>query len=943
MNTLYNKSNNKKHKILFMLLMLAMSPALLLAQTMTEKPTMGFSGAYDIRMISAPIMHPVWLKSGSSNSNMDILQEITTDEQLQFGRLTTQNNDLGGFPNAPAGAPAGAAKMGVAYADCDEDMNTFQSSAAYLDFGSEMECTTVQAAYLYWVVCTGNTTTYKPYPGKLTSRSHNGGATGNSSTAHTIKFKTPLDVNYHTITADRSGGTLPNNVYFKDVTSLVQNKGGGMYWVADVGSSSDLGDGGVAAWSLVVIFSPPNCPNRVIKFWEANSEMKATGGWDMNLDFAPGEVPATGNSVSYMGICALDGEGFAFDLMVDRQMTYADVEQNNYIGFKSSLGTGGSGGTTGTPAKINVFTDNQPYDAGPTVPFPALDGVFCSRISSWDKDAGTNGNDLSRRPENRYTAGYDAHHIKLPAGAMGASARSATMSLVCERAGTKKSGDNPCGGGYTPFMAYMAIETLQPNLKMTKKAVSPTVETGKDITYRITTKNIGGLKSNAGALIVDTLDLPVDMIDESSIKFFDKDMNPITTVTYQIENKGADNNETLKFTLPEIAAGVNEVATDSITIEFSVRVKEKDRMDIWSVGCRREIRNKATIFYKTTEGADLIAGSNATAGCGGFGEPEIVRVDDQDLEDLIEETHNMTINLSDEVNSATPPLIVARVRQLLETQLTKLGRPTSEAALYTVFTDNMVAVLPTDVMTNAVAIQNYIAWRNVGSDCEEEFYFTIEVAKVPKITVVSTAPTTCVGETNGTATIRATEGDPVYVMKVVDAVDDNTVFFQSNATNVNSYDFSVDGLKAGDYKIILTDISNTPVTQNFSIADPDPFTTTITSACDGSGGVEFMANPTGRPLAGLQYAWKEFDGTNWIPAAGTNNAQNYTPVIGSGKKYSVTVCDGSCVVTELIDLPLLSVPDEEVSISSTPPHTTIFAAATTIDGIATTDSYSYNW
>jgi hypothetical protein len=65
---------------------------------MTEVTSMYKKGQYDIRMVSSPVIHPVWMKYGAAN--MDVIKAITTEEQLQLGTITTHNNALTGAAGA---------------------------------------------------------------------------------------------------------------------------------------------------------------------------------------------------------------------------------------------------------------------------------------------------------------------------------------------------------------------------------------------------------------------------------------------------------------------------------------------------------------------------------------------------------------------------------------------------------------------------------------------------------------------------------------------------------------------------------------------------------------------------------------------------------------------------------------------------------------------------
>ena len=909
-----------KQKRTLILSVLSLFVTVCVGQNMSPMPAMTFKGQYDIKMISAPVLHPVWMKYNATN--MDVVRAITTEDQLASGDTPAHNNYLGGnmgqinnnidlstAPTLSKNAGGTEARMGLAYADCDEDNTTFQSSAAYLDFGSEMACTTVEAAYLYWVSSGGTTTSYATYAGTPTMMSYPaGGNVGTNASNNNILFKTPLDANYGSVTADRNYAAGSYTVHFANITTKVQGKGGGLYWCANIGSSSSAGSP-VAGWTMVVIFRPPNCPPRVIKFWEGTSEMSDTSGWDLNLDFAAGEVPNSGNSVSYLGVCALDGEGYGLDLISKRGLTLDQIKQIA-IGFKSTIG----GVTVGQAVpNINPFID-QPYysyyDFAESTGFiaEAIDGIFCSRISSWDKELMTNGNDMIRLPNNRYTCGYDAHHIKLPAGSLGPGATRATMSLVCER------GPSDCGGGYTPFMAYMAIETLQPDLKLEKKAKSASTSPDGVLTYVFTVKNVGPLASQAGAYITDELDKVIDFVDDASVKFYDKNLNPLTP-DFSVQNKGADVNEVMTFTLPAIAAGNGTLANDSITIEFDVKLKDLTRTDIWGYGCNRYVRNKATLTFKADDGTDLNVGSNSSASCDGAGLYYSTPVIDVALETQYNTTHNVSATLTDQVQ-AGPVNIVNTVTTYLTDQLTTLGLPTSEVSLYEIYNESGVKVGSSEIFTQDEPVQNYTAEADFGGGCIETYYFEFLVAKVPQITSVTPSLTSSVGASDGTVNVLVEDGDPGYYCKVVDTSNDNIVYYAGYSPSSDTeYDFLAEGLAAGIYKIIVGDRGTKTVTSTFTITDPPVLTLTIsgpTQVCEGSA-ITLSANQSGRPAGtSLEYVWYEStDNFNWTKLPEVTSVLTTTPSDPT-TYYQAYVCDGAAFAVADHQVDALSTPEVRV-------------------------------
>ncbi len=688
---------------------------------MSLRTQYSWKGQYDITMISSMVLQPVFLNYGtSSDYNFDVIRGATTEEQLACGDALSMNNRIGGgrgieindaglLAIAPAACISGGnAKVALAYADCDDDMSTFQSSAAYLDFGAEMSCTTVAGAYLYWTGALGTACTYNAYPGTPTMKSHAGGATGSAPTParNTIKFKAPGDVTYTDVTGTmiaNSGGSTYTNV--ADVTALVAGKSGGLYWCANVRSETNTTSAG-SGWSLIVIFEPPNCPSRVINIWDGN----VSEGSNVTYNFNAGEVPAAGNSNSYLGFAGLDAEDLAINL--DPDPGYAKAMASN-ITFKSNIGA-----TAGPTVIMQPFTDgDQPAytlfdNDGTLLNDAARDGIVSSQLTTYNKNSGTNGNQLIRIPATKYTAGYDAHHMKLPAGAIGALATSATITLPDEQF-----------GGSTAFMAYMAFETLDTHLEIDKTSNITTTSIGDTIEYTLTVKNIGEFASQPGAYIVDTLDLPVDYIDPSAT-FYNSAGSvilPPTPTEYSYDDGAAtkDVNERLKFYLPTIAATSEPGnALDSITITFQVKVKDMARTDIWASSCHRIIKNKASLFYESMDGNLFSTSSAGSSGCEGNNTNKITEVEVEEVVAAYNTTHNKTFDIS-----ATP---TANVQTRVRADLQDQGFTALEASMFIISDANKNIISAALTFKPTYTTEIFTATTDLGAGCLEVYTFTYQ-------------------------------------------------------------------------------------------------------------------------------------------------------------------------------------------------------------------------
>ncbi len=887
-NTLYMKKNI----LLKSGLALLMSVASLSANAqLVEQASMGKSGNYDVKMVSAPALQPAWI---SSSSPMTVVSIMTNEEMFAAGDDNALNNrfDFGftGKPAQAALAPAGATGVSQVYADCDDDNNTFQSSAAFMDFGNNMGCTKIEAAYLYWSGTSGSET-YAAYPGTTTMKSYTGNmSVGNITNCNTVKFKAPGMADYVDVTATRNvtpvGGSY---VCMADLTQMVKNNPeyftGGLYWVANVKSGCQRGDGGArAGWSLVVIYSYPNCPQRVIKFWDQNGNTNGAGNDEtLTFTFKDGEVPASGNSVSYLGFIGLDGEDTA-PLIMDKiepdgtetqaQLTAASktIAEKNEVVFN-----GGNGDKHIQP----FITDQAPVHACNEKAVCA-DAVYCGFVSSqmttYDPETGLNGNQITRLPNNIITLGYDAHHVKLPAGSMAGGARKATAKMPHEQ-----------NGDYSLVMAYMAIETEQAILLMDKKSVEASTKPDGELTYELTIKNVGTKASIGTSEVRDTLDKTLDFVP-GSVKFFDKNGAEIQTGSFNIINQGADVDEALTFTIPSIAAGDGANANDWITIQFKAKVKGLDRTDIWAYGCNRQVKNKAVVIYKNDAGADVRTGSNSSGGCDGESVYFYTPVVDEDLEKSYLASHHDTLDLSQEPNAANMS-VLPTLRSRLQYHISEIGL-SIDANAFTFYDAESGMEVPADAKFDVTQGNiDYLADADLGGGCVETFYFNVKVTKRPSISVAEVAggvhgQTSYKGREDGSIQVRAFNGNAPYILKVYDA--NGKVVYTAGAA-AEDYTFAVAGLKAGTYSAAVTDGKGFVASSGtLTIVDPADMVISINGAaaqCKYQP-LTLSAEVSGRDAGNLQYVWRK-DGVD------VSTSQTYTEgSFEEGATYTLFVCDG---------------------------------------------------
>lgn len=182
----------------------------------------------------------------------------------------------------------------------------------------------------------------------------------------------------------------------------------------------------------------------------------------------------------------------------------------------------------------------------------------------------------------------------------------------------------------------------------------------------------------------------------------------------------------------------------------------------------------------------------------------------------------------------------------------------------------------------------------------------------PSVTIQKVDPT-CFGATNGTASAIVSGGTSPY-----------TYNWSNSATG-----FSVSGLSAGAYTLIVSDNSGCSAFGNVTLNQPNPLTLTETITninCFGSqtGGVSVVTGGGTGPYA---YTW----------SSGSSSSSTANQPAGS---YSVTVTDSkSCTVTStyVVTQPALLA----VTTTSTPSAGTNGTATANVTG--GTSPYNYSW
>lgn len=982
------KNKNKTTKTLLIALALTLGSFTTWGQLAERWRTDG-SQPYDITMTSGMILQPVWLTATSTPTNIEVVRAITTAEQLMAGDALIQNNRMvgsRGIPNnrsnthlvslAPSLSVSGTdVYTGVAYADIDEDNTTWQSSAAFLDFGAGQGCDTIVKAFLYWTTGDGPAVSYTtPYPGIPTMMSYTGsGASlgaGSSGATDQVLFKGPGDENYTSVTGDRVPNVADNadaNTFVSDVTALVRGKSGGLYWVAN--AKSGLGEGDdfnvATGWSLVVIFAPQDAPPRSIVLMDGSA---GSGSINLNLP-----AQATANNISYLGYMTIDSENHAASL--------AGLTGNSIDCTKASAAAVKAGGNAirvkannGSEVNIAQFTEQPPltfYNInGSKFCDDIYDASASSTMSTFNPTTGLNGSDFLRLPSVRYNPGYDAHHVRLPNTAVPGGATSVRYTVPDD--GT---------GGHSVRMAYLAVETAQANLKLYMKTdpMPTTVPPGGQLTYELRVENIGTLPTTDG-YVENTLPIMADLQNIGTIQYFDKNGVSITPPSPATVTGEDTDNEKIRFPLPAIAAGNGLVATDWVTIKYTVDIKDLGRTDIWSYGCNRFVLNVAEVFYSSYAGASFTSktgsvpsGTPSQLGCDAEGIPVITNVSSPALDDAYAATRIIKINADDidpnpnpdgtpsssanpwknlieRIQNSTvggsPVNIVTELNTILVSQYSKLGLNTADLSYYAFYREG-IQVNPGENFT-VIAGEDQQEFAAIAilppNDCEEQFTFRLELARIP---IVSETPdgagvnafTSAPNSADATLNIAVSNGTPSYVLQVFNTTDlTNPLFIGYSGSD---YTFSVSGLAAGNYVATVVDglgQASSNQTTPFVVADPDPIAINLESTCnaDNTVSIKAVGAAPSNPSATLDYVWKEWNGTDWATSTVVASADILSTAAAT-KKYQVTVCDGQNFSTKEFELPEAKV-DPNVITAPASREVTFNGSVTPATG-----NYAYQW
>ncbi len=887
--------NNRFTAMILVMVSLVLLASVARAQAFPFTQRKKWDGPYDVRMISAPNLEAVYLNDSKAASGILQADSIISNATIRMtGNLMEINNRYkGGSPfvqiDIPQQAlmcknPEAACMLGLtgtpklptcpmkynsptyitkyvsmAYPDYDTDMSTFSSSMAQLDIPS---CATIEAAYLYWAgdFAGSNPAITLQTPTKSYSGTGNVFNTtkGAGAAYRTVKFKRPGGT-YQNVTAITTYEGPESYVCVGDVTTMLQGTGGGQFWAANISSYPNEGNGGsTSGWTLFVVFKSPLSPPRLISLWDGfkNITVNNTETFTLTGLQAPSTV---GAFQSYVGFAALDGENLA------TQLAGADTPET--LGFTTN--NGGSANINpfcdgsqpkyhlwskkGYPAQSDM-SDNLDADGCKSPVFDgtwatACDGVSSSHITTYDQTKNTNGNELTRLPTNVNTLGYDAHFFKLPNGAVGANATQATLTVS---AGPQ--------GSTLPFMAFVAIERLQPKLEMTKASDVDATGTNTVITYTLKVKNKGNDVSLGGDIIRDTLDLATTYITGSLITTPASSANMVSGFPSTL----GDGRQVLNF---NVSKKIN--AGDSISIVFKVRVKDyASNINLWDVQCKRTITNTAWIAYNTLSSGILISKSNGND-CGIGSETRVL------IQDPLFAGASTTKKLGP-FNAC--PYITESVLDHVRAEIKTAGVPAADILLYDIRNSKYDRVQPADTFGAALNVSFFaIKDNNTTGNCQDIYEVQYKTCTLPLDMLSFTGQWTPGGARLNWVVAKVGEGD--YF--IVERSGNGHQFFPVGRVNTkgsNNYSFIDAELGSGAtyYRLVYVAANGNK-----------KYTNTITLENNGNTDLSIYPNPFAGTAnlivqndAELPYDLRIVDLTGKVVHSSTGHFANETIVIG---------------------------------------------------------------
>ncbi|WP_157499514.1 beta strand repeat-containing protein, partial [Flavobacterium beibuense] len=447
------------------------------------------------------------------------------------------------------------------YIDIDGDSSTFSSSSATLSSITDVSCSTVVYAAMYW------SATYR----------YNSSSGSGSSTRVTnfneVKLKLPGDANYTDITGtviyDGFGSaSLSSNspyVCYADITTLVAGLAdpNGTYTAANIRATQGSLSGGVSGgWTIFIVYENPNKPGKYVTSYDGFAGVNSgLGSIDVNytgFTTVPAPLPVRAKLMA----CALEGDR----LITGDRLRFKDASETNYTNLSNNL----------NPS----------------------DNFFNSNITYLD-DGDVEQNFTDRVPNSSNTLGYDADIININQGLIHNSSTGANLRIT-------STGDT-----YFMFFNALSVDIIEPEIQLVK-----TVED-------LAGNDIGGADVNLGDFLEYVISFQ-NLGNDDTTSFTITDLLPENTYFNSVDISGAPGvtytydpaTEQVTFTIPD-----NLVEEDDPAYTIRLRVRVAESCNDLKDACSNIIQNSAYATYQGVLNSNVISNDPSIAGINGCGQP----------------------------------------------------------------------------------------------------------------------------------------------------------------------------------------------------------------------------------------------------------------------------------------------------------------------------------
>jgi gliding motility-associated-like protein len=250
------------------------------------------------------------------------------------------------------------------YVDVDTDINTWNSSSAYLDFSQENgavpSCSNIIYAGLYWTGRASNSSSSADI--FTVTKNINGTNVTKTFDKRKVSIKGPTSGFYTSVTAN-STSLVNKNIYFPsgtegnmysayaEITDYVKANGIGEYFVADIATIEGNGGntGYYGGWGMVVVYENSQMNWRDVTVFDGHAYVQGSTTIDYTFDVSGFNTAQSGDINLKLGVMAGEGDvGVAGDYFeIQRQdnsqfqrLSHSTNSTTNF--FNSSINTGGN-------------------------------------------------------------------------------------------------------------------------------------------------------------------------------------------------------------------------------------------------------------------------------------------------------------------------------------------------------------------------------------------------------------------------------------------------------------------------------------------------------------------------------------------------------------------------------------------------------------------------